>query len=381
MPRWQLPSTLPPLYAGWMAELLDGAIPAETAATCEQCAMCSTGETSPATLEFFDPATKCCTYIPSLPNFLVGRILDDHTPETAAGRASVERRIDARVGVTPLGVQTPQVQALLYEAGGVSTFGRTRALRCPHYREEAGGACGIWRNRNAVCSTWFCKHVRGATGQRFWHAQEQLLATIERELARWCLVRLDVEPEVLARLMPRGESRRARTTTLDAAAADGRVDEAAFAASWGRWRGRERELYRAAATAVAELDWPEVLRIAGGSGQAHARVTASAYRALMAEDIPERLVAASLRVITMGRDHVRVAAYNDFDPLDLPRILFDVLPSFDGRPTADVLRAIRVAKRLNVETALVRRLVDFGVLVEAGAQGRGRSGSPSVSRS
>jgi len=40
-----------------------------------------------------------------------------------------------------------------------------------------------------------------------------------------------------------------------------------------------------------------------------------------------------------------------------------------------------VAKRLNVETALVRRLVDFGVLVEAGAQGRRRSGSPSVSRS
>jgi hypothetical protein len=364
-----------------MAELLDGGIPAETAATCEQCAMCSADEASPGALEFFDPATKCCTYIPSLPNFLVGRILDDHSPEAAAGRASVEQRIDARVGVTPLGMQTPQVQALLYEAGGVSTFGRARTLRCPHYREEAGGACGIWRHRNSVCSTWFCKHVRGATGQRFWHAQEQLLATVERELARWCLVRLDVEPDVLAHLMPRGTDRRARTEKLDAAATDGRVDEAAFAASWGRWRGRERELYRAAASLVAELGWADVLRLAGGTGAAQARVTSAAHRALLGDDIPRRLVAGPLRVISSGRDHVRVAAYSDFDPLDLPRILFDVLPSFDGRPTADVLRAIRAEKRLNVETALVRRLVDFGVLVEARAQGRRRSGSPSVSRS
>jgi len=343
--------------------------------------MCAPDAAAPVSLDFFDPATKCCTYIPSLPNFLIGRILDDASPEAAPGRASIERRIDERVGVTPLGMQTPRVQALIYEAGSLAAFGRARTLRCPHYREDAGGACGIWRHRNAVCSTWFCKHVRGATGQRFWQVQEQLLATVERELARWCLVRLDVEPEVIARLLPRGTDRRARSETLDAAATDRRVDEATFAASWGRWRGRERELYRAAAALVAELDWPEVLRLAGGSGAALARVTRDAHRALLAEDVPERLVAAPLRVIAAGRDHVRVAAYSDLDPLDLPRILFDVLPSFDGRPTADVLRAIRVDKRLNVQTALVRRLVDFGVLVEAGAQGRRRSGSPSVSRS
>jgi len=113
MPRWQPPSTLPPLYAGWMAEFLDGAVPAETAATCEQCAMCAPDAAAPVSLDFFDPATKCCTYIPSLPNFLIGRILDDASPEAAPGRASIERRIDERVGVTPLGMQTPRVQALM----------------------------------------------------------------------------------------------------------------------------------------------------------------------------------------------------------------------------------------------------------------------------
>ena len=47
---------------------------------------------------FFHRDTKCCTYLPDLPNFLVGRILEDPDPALAPGRASVERRIDARVG-------------------------------------------------------------------------------------------------------------------------------------------------------------------------------------------------------------------------------------------------------------------------------------------
>ena len=42
----------------------------------------------------YNPETKCCTYMPELWNFLVGRILDDDSADTALGRASVEARID-----------------------------------------------------------------------------------------------------------------------------------------------------------------------------------------------------------------------------------------------------------------------------------------------
>jgi hypothetical protein len=378
--RWQPGSTLPPLYARWMNKLLDGPIPSETTATCEHCVMCADAPASPASLTFFNPATKCCTYIPALPNFLVGRVLEDDDPAAAAGRASVERRIDERVGVTPLGLAQPPVHATLYGIGGTATFGHARALRCPHYREEAGGACGIWRHRNGVCSTWFCKHDRGAVGQHFWHALDQLLAVLERELARWCLVRLDVEPEVLARLLPRGSDGRGKKTTLDAAAVDGRVDDETFGGLWGRWRGRERELYRAAASAVAELEWRDVLRIAGGSGEALSRIVASAHQARRDEAIPERLIVGPLQVLSAGRDHLSVAAYNGLDPLDVPRMLVDLLPAFDGRPTDEVLRDIRATRRVNVEPALVRRLVDFGVLVPApqvsAPDGAARSASP-----
>ena len=115
--RWQPPSTLPPLYAAWIDELLAGPLPHESEATCEDCAMWSSAGASAEPDLFFHRDTKCCTYTPEIPNFLVGRILDDPDPALAPGRASVERRIDARIGVTPVGLLRPPVQALLYRHG------------------------------------------------------------------------------------------------------------------------------------------------------------------------------------------------------------------------------------------------------------------------
>jgi hypothetical protein len=186
-------------------------------------------------------------------------------------------------------------------------------------------------------------------------------------------VRLDVEPAVLSRLLPRGTNRQPPKDVLDGDSLDGRVDEPTYAALWGRRRGRERELYRESAALVSRLRWPDVLDIAGGSGEALARVVSSAHQALLGTDVPDRLVPGPLQVFGGARDHVRVAGYSGFDPLDLPRILVDALPCFDGRPTAAVLREIRAKRRVNLQPALVRRLVDFGVLIPAGPPPRNRA--------
>jgi hypothetical protein len=363
--RWQPPSTLPPLYAPWIAELLDAALPVEPAATCERCAMWPTAGTTDPARVFFHAETKCCTYTPELPNFLVGRILDDPDPALAPGRTSVERRIDARVGVLPTGLGRPPVQALLYQHGWAAGFGHAASLRCPHYRADAGGACGIWRHRNGVCSTWFCKHGRGATGQRFWQALEQLLATIERELSRWCLLEIGVDAAVLAWLFPRGTDRGAGSVALDAADLDGTVSEAAYRAAWGGWRGREHELFRRAAALVNDLRWPEVSRIAGASVGAYARVVVDAHERHGDDDVPRRLRVGAFQATLAGRARVQVVTYSPYDPLELPRLLVDALPYFDGRPTAEALRRIRTERGIDLQPDLVRRLVDFGVLVES----------------
>jgi hypothetical protein len=367
--RWQPPSTLPPLYAPWIADLLDGPLPSESEATCESCAMWPPAGAAPAADRFFHPDTKCCTYVPDLPNFLVGRILDDADPALAEGRASVERRLDARVAVSPLGIGSPPVQVLLYRHGSAAGFGRARALRCPHYRADLGGACGIWRHRNGVCSTWFCKHGRGVTGQRFWQGLDQLLWIVERELTRWCVLQIGVDAEVLARLFPRGADRGPAGGNLDREALDGTVSEATYRAQWGSWQGRERELFRRAAALVTGLRWADVERIGGASVAAFARVVAEAHRRHGRDDIPERLTVGAMKIAVAGRERVRVVTYSEYDPLELPRLLVDALSYFDGRPTTEALRRIRAERRINLQPDLLGRLVDFGILVSSTATG------------
>src|ERR1017187_5837796 len=106
---------LPSLYAQWITELLGGAIPRELRATCDACAMCAREEQKTASASyFFDPVVKCCSYVPDLHNFLVGRILSDTDPRAQQGRATVQTRIADAVGVTPLGLKQPPVYAQLY---------------------------------------------------------------------------------------------------------------------------------------------------------------------------------------------------------------------------------------------------------------------------
>src|SRR5258706_1678248 len=106
---------LPPLYEKWIAELVGGAIPRESRATCDNCAMCTGGEEpeSSAQTYFFDPVIKCCTWVPNLHNFLAGRILSDADPAAQFGRTTVEKRIAAGIGVSPLGLAPSPVFSLL----------------------------------------------------------------------------------------------------------------------------------------------------------------------------------------------------------------------------------------------------------------------------
>src|SRR5438132_6724241 len=133
-----------------MDELLAAPIPDEKVATCDDCVMCKSGAVAPLS---FHPELKCCTYVPELPNFLVGRILSDADPCGTAGRASLVARICDGVAVTPLGVGRSPSLERLYSQSGSDLFGRSAELRCPHYQPDSG-RCGIWRHRNATCATW-----------------------------------------------------------------------------------------------------------------------------------------------------------------------------------------------------------------------------------
>lgn len=331
---------LPPRYSDWITDLLGGTLPEEQVATCDRCVM----QTSDVPEAYrFRADAKCCTYVPALPNFLVGAALRDLPPGPAL--ISLERRLAEPAVCTPHGLDVGEDERRRYHAiVSAETFGRDPGLRCPHYLAESGGQCGIWRHRNGVCATWFCKHERGATSQRFWQALEGLLTLVERELSHWCACQLLYHTE------PPGP-----------AGGDDELPE------WAAWLPHLDDYYRRCAALVDELEWPEVQAIASPDFIPAAARLQAAYAALQPlpgpalVQIRRPLLPGPVRVSHRDPAHTRIVTYSDSDPLELPTAIVDLLPRFDGRPTGQVLDEL---EREGVVLApdLLALLLDFEVL-------------------
>lgn len=356
-------SALPHLYAGWMDQVLPDKIPSESKATCDKCAMCAHGDERPGNSHlFFNPAAKCCTYLPELYNFLVGGILTDEDPALSQGRASVEARLEAKLEVTPFGLGQFPSYTLLYTHAH-DAFGQSRNLRCPHYIEEEGGRCGIWRHRNSTCITWFCKHERGAIGLKFWRTLLQLLGRVEVGLSRWCVLELDLGTKALESLFARNLENRGKPI-LNTNQIDLVVDLKSYRLLWGRWAGRERQFYQECARLVSNLDWDDILSICGPEVLAFTKLTQEAYDQLTSTRVPEAVRLKPIQIVRMGTDSVLVQSYSPYDPLQVPRKLFDVLSHLEGQPIPEALQIIEKEKGLRLRESLVRKLIDFDILTE-----------------
>jgi hypothetical protein len=341
-----------------MDEMLDSEIPPESNATCGDCAMVVSEADAAAGAVGFSPSTKCCTFTPDIWNFLAGGVLLDDDPASARGKAGVEARIDAGSAVTPLGLRRTRTYQVLYESS-VDLFGHSKTMLCPHYIDEQGGLCGVWRHRESTCTTWFCKFVRGSVGRDFWDQLQQLLRAVEESLAAWCLTQLDVDESVMRRLYRPPRNRfPSRPTSHEL---DGSVNEKERKALWGSWLGRERELYIACARLVEPLRWGDVLRIAGAEVAVYSRLTREAHQRRVSADVPARPTAALVQITPRG-GRIRLRTYSTMDELDVPSVVGTLLSHFDGRPLAETLAAIKEQERVSIDPSFVRKLTDFGVL-------------------
>jgi hypothetical protein len=264
--------------------------------------------------------------------------------------------------VTPLGVAAPAGYERLYRPA-LGQFGKARSLICPWFDASEGGRCTIWRHRNGVCRSWYCKHTRGAVGHAFWKTLTALFSEVEGALARHCVLELDVGPAALRALVappPPDEK-------LDLEGLDETVDDETHRARWGSWAGRERELYVAAWKLVAPLAWEDIVRIAGVRVRAIAEVMQAAHADLLSPRIPDRLELGMFEAARVGKKTTSIVTYSKYDALDLPNDLVAALAEFDGGRTSAALR--RIVRRHGLELAeeVVRQLVDFGVLVPVGS--------------
>jgi hypothetical protein len=360
---------LPSLYANWVEEWLGGSIPAETEATCQECALLAESTqlhpeqsrrmpTHDLTRRIH-PRTKCCGYYPSLTNFQAGRILSETDPAAAPAQNVVAARVQKRFMASPLALDVPPAYHLLYAKSPY--MGSALKLQCPYYVEELlGGACGIWRHRNAICLTWFCKHSRGQAGLTFWKALENFLRQMEDALSVWCLTQLEITDDSLAAILP---SRRDKTV-FTPQELDEVVDEKTHRALWGNWAGREAEFYRECGRLVSALSAQRALEIGGAEAALRLRIARQAYRALLSTDLPRAARPGNFRVQPLGDGQAQIVSYSECAPLLLPTDVLNLLPYFEGRTVDNALKMIEEQEQTEMEPALVRKLLDFEILVE-----------------
>jgi hypothetical protein len=351
-----LRSHMPLLYGARLPELFDRPIIEETRATCARCAMCDhTGAAaSDGDTGFFEPDVKCCSYHPTLPNYLVGAALRDTSPAQATGRERLRAKIAARVGITPGWVAAPRKYLVLYDAARESSFGRSESLLCPYYVRD-GGSCSIWPYRESICATFFCKHVAGATGHAFWRALRRYLAHVEAALSRYAIASLGegaVEPD-----LPRMRLTREDLEDRPPTAAD-------YASHWGAWLGREEAFYIECAAVVEGVTQAEYARVVDDAGGREMLAeTTSLYDALTTPKLAPRLVRNPVLRAVPAEGGAFVTTYSRYDPLFVTQDLFDALGEFSAdETTAEVLERLRRDHDVELPESLLLEMQVHGVM-------------------
>jgi hypothetical protein len=351
-------SALPALHNTWLGALTGIQNPAsEPKSTCGDCVMCA-GVDRSASRVMFSPDVKCCSYVPHLANFLVGRSL------LGPGRDSVAARIARKAGVTPLGLGLSHAD-ILRVVGEQSQFGRSPVVVCPHFDQSTKG-CGIWQTRNAVCATWFCKHERGAVSQRFWHAVRDLLMAAEERVAHHCLTQGGLADEQVNAVL--GHRAGIRATIAHANAGEAVSETAVGAESsdwyetmWGDWAGREEAWFRATADTATAMSPDELVSLVADVPDLSQAVV-DRWHDLSVHNVPDRLTFKPGVESEATADVLRLVGYSPFDPLVLPAALLAGLRRLDGRRITE-LRADTDSPDHLLDNNLLQLLHDFEVAV------------------
>jgi Fe-S-cluster containining protein len=264
----------------------------------------------------------------------------------------------SRIGVTPQWLSPSRKYRVLLDAARATSFGRSKVLLCPFFVDD-GGLCSIWRHREAVCSTFFCKHEAGAAGHAFWTAQKQLLAQHEVVLSRHAAH--EVFPGAAEPAFPR-----MRLTREDLE--DRAPSEADYVAGWGEWAGREEEFYRRTFEIVSSLAQPQVDELLKDEPRIEELVLnlSAKHEAIASPRLATHLVMnPDLRATPIGDSGaMAVTTYSAYDPMMLIPELWAILPEFEGEDSvADVKARLDREKDVEIGDDLLLILQNHAILV------------------
>lgn len=186
----------------------------------------------------FHPTSRCCSYIPRIPNFLLGLALMD------ADTQAVAKNFVGSGYTIPEGSQASPLQ-MEQSLGFLSGQLPHGTVVCP-LLNRTSRKCQVYGFRNGVCSTFFCRHDQGEAGAEFWESLTDLVTQVETALAQWALEQAGFD---LDAYFERFESlQHSMDSCTDAAS--GTWSDSARRTLFGPWYGREEELFLRCADAI-----------------------------------------------------------------------------------------------------------------------------------
>lgn len=347
-----LVSQLPQIYHGFLPASLRLPVLEESFATCNNCAMVTS---APSGRHCFSPKTKCCTYFPSLPNYLVGSLLKDE--RSAVGRERILVRIEAKIGVSPAGVFVPRLYNAIYQRGRERGFGRSESMICPYYQRDTG-MCSIWRHRESICSTFFCKTICGEPGKKFWKAVKNYLLHAQRVLSIQAL--LSTKISSAASVIGGPLSRSYFADPLSAEEVDQVIDQKEYSNLWQEYEGREVEFFIKCHDVVSGLSAAEFEAVAGIERECLLSDITTSHE--LSVQLPPVLKRGGAKVLTSddGREYIiNNQAINV--SFSVPTVVLDC---FDGRTeTGEILRRLADVHGVAVQAGMIIALFHARALI------------------
>jgi Fe-S-cluster containining protein len=220
-----------------------------------------------------------------VPNFLLGLALND--PATAP---LIERMIASGLA-TPEGMQaTPvQLRKSLEQAQSPHSHGEP-AVVCGFLDTQAR-RCGIYKYRDSVCATFFCKHDQKDDGYEFWRSLQAVAGQCEAALSQLLMADLGMDVDAY---IARFDALADAMPELVTRATDAWPPEA-LASLWDQWSGREAEFYRACAERVRVLGDDLEERLEAWKIRSPWRYDA-AFRASLPPELKEQMLKDDVRV-------------------------------------------------------------------------------------
>jgi len=137
----------------------------------------------------FHPSVRCCTYIPRIPNFLLGMSL------FATGTQQMVADFIAAGHAIPEGSQHSHLQLIAsLEHISPSHNSQANSVVCP-FLDLNSKQCRMYAFRNGVCSSFFCIHDQKIEGLEFWEHLQDFVSQIETALSQWALSEIGFDLE------------------------------------------------------------------------------------------------------------------------------------------------------------------------------------------